>query len=343
VLRVCTWVADTIEVVFERLIELLTTRIERICREVTEQIEQWQQRFEQRCEQVSRQVCRWLPWPLDKLCDWVTETVCKLVSVLVKVIVTIIRTICETVVSVIRVIIRIPMTILLTIMRIVCFVIDFIISWIKIIVSIFIGLPEFLLCLLGLRIRKHLHICVTVLADRRGTPVLSDAQVSAIVAAAAEIISNRMNVRVREHGRRIIRVPTARLTVTACNASQLFSSEAVDLSTEGVEGKTFSELLGCADDVVDVASEVIHDVLNVIFIRDIVEGDDVGCHIPGTNYVIVDRSATGLVLAHEIGHAGDLWHVSGADNLMNHFTAGDAVAAWQQCIFRRSRFVVYVP
>ena len=57
----------------------------------------------------------------------------------------------------------------------------------------------------------------------------------------------------------------------------------------------------------------------------------------------VDRSAAGLTLAHELGHAGVLWHVSGAKNLMNQFTAGDEVEAWQQCIFRRSRFVVYVP
>ena len=34
-LRVCTWVADTLELLVERLIELVTTRIERICHEVT--------------------------------------------------------------------------------------------------------------------------------------------------------------------------------------------------------------------------------------------------------------------------------------------------------------------
>lgn len=341
-LRVCTWVADTIELLVERLIELVTTRIERICHEVTEQIEQWQKRFEQRCQQVSHQVCQWLPWPLDDLCDWVTETVCKLVEVWVKVIVTVIRTICETIVSIIRIVIRVPMTIVLVVMRLVCFVIDVIGNWVKIIVSIIIGLPEFLLCLFGLRIRKHLHVCITVLAAERNRPVVDDAQVTAVVQDAARIISEQMNVRVHEHGRRVLRVPEDRLDVTACNASQLFSSEAFDLSTEGVQG-TFGDLLGCSDDVVDQAQELIHDVLNVIFIRDILEGDDIGCHIPGTNYVIVDQSAKGLTLAHEIGHAGDLWHVSESDNLMNHTTTGESVHTWQQCIFRRSRFVVYVP
>jgi hypothetical protein len=341
-LRVCTWVADTIELLIDRLIEQITTRIERICREVTEQIEEWQKRFEQRCEQVRSQVCKWLPWPLDKLCDWVVETVCKWVEVMVKVVTTIIKTICETVVSIIRVVIRIPMTIVLSILRIVCFVIDFIVNWIKIIVSIFVGLPEFLACLLGLRLRKHLHVCVTVLAGEKGRAVLTDAEVDAVMKEATRIISDRMNVRVREHGRRVLRVPDDHLDVNACDASQLFSSDAVDLSNDAVRG-SFADLLGCADDVIDVATGLIHDVLNIIFIRNIVEGDDIGCHIPGTNYVIVDQTAGGLTLAHEIGHAGDLWHVSGATNLMNHFTAGEDVAAWQQCIFRRSRFVVYVP
>ena len=342
-LRVCNWVADTIEMLVDRVIELITTRIEQICHEVTEQIEQWQKQFEQRCEQVSHQVCQWLPWPLDDLCDWVTETVCHLVEVWVKVLVTVIRTVCETVVSIIRVFIRIPMTVLVVVMRLVCFVIDVIGNWIKILVSIFVGLPEFLLCLAGLRIRKHLHICVTVLAGERGNPVMDDADVTTVIKEATRIMSERMNVRVHEHGRRVVRVPESRLDVNACDASQLFSSQAFELSGEAVEGQTFSDLLGCSDDLVDLAQELVHDVLNVIFIRNIVEGDDIGCHIPGTNYVIVDQSARGLTLAHEIGHAGDLWHVSEASNLMNHTTSGEDVHAWQQCIFRRSRFVVYAP
>jgi hypothetical protein len=342
-LRVCTWVADTIEALVDRIIEVITTQIETICREITERIEQWQKRFEQRCEQVSRKVCRWLPWPLDDLCEFVTDTVCKLVEVLVKVIVTIVKTVCETIVSIVRVFIRIPMTIVLTVMRIVCFVVDFIVNWVKIIIAIFVGLPEFLLCMLGLRIRKHLHVCVTVLAGSDGRPVVDPSQVSSVMDEAAAIISRRMNVRVREHGRRVIQVSDDNLDVTACDASQLFSGDAFDLSSEAAGGGSFGDLLGCGDNVVDLAQEAILDVLNVIFIRDILEGDDIGCHIPGTNYVIVDRSAKGLTLAHEMGHAGDLWHVSGTNNLMNHFTAGDEVAAWQQCIFRRSRFVVYVP
>lgn len=342
-LRICMQVADFIEQEVIVWLERIVTVIATVCRQVTEQIEQWQQRFEERCEQVKRQVCRWLPWPINKLCDWVTETVCKLVAVWVKIIVTVIKTVCETITSFIKVWTRIVLTIVVSVLRIVCFVVDFIINWIKIVFWAIVGLPEFLLCLLGLRIRKHMHVCVTVLADRAGRPVVDDGRVTDVLNEATRIISERMNVRIHEHGRKVIRVPDDQLDVTACNARQLFSSEAIDLTAQGERSGRFGDLLGCGDNLVDQAQELIHDVLNIIFIRDIIEGDDVGCHIPGTDYVIIDRSADGLVLAHEIGHAGDLWHVSARDNLMNHVTRGDQVRDWQRCIFRRSRFVVYAP
>ena len=250
------------------------------------------------------------------------------------------QTVCEVVTSLIKIFILIPFTIFITVLRIVCFVVDFIVNWIKIIISIFIGIPEFLLCMLGVRIRKHLHACVTVLAHD-GKPVISDAEVDRVLEDARQIIDKRFGVNLHIHGRKLVQVPKDRLDVTACNASQLFSSEAIDL-TDDANG-TFEGLFGCGDNPVDIGAELIHDVLDIIFIRDIIEGGDVGCHIPGTDYVIVDQNSSGLVLAHEIGHACDLWHMSEKMNLMNHFTAGDEVKSWQRCIFRRSRFVYYSP
>jgi hypothetical protein len=340
-LRICMNIADFIEHEVIVWLEQLIQIVETVCRQVTEQLEQWQRQFENRCRQVQRQVCSWLPWPLDSFCDWITETVCQLVEVLVKVIITVVRTVCEIITSVIRVFVRVVLMVVVVVLRVVCFVVNFILNWIKIIIAAITGIPEFLTCLLGLRIPKHLHICVTVLADPDGRPVVDNAQVSAVVREAARIISNRMNVRVHEHGRKIVQVPENRLDVTACDTRQLFSTEAIDLTSEGERSGKFGDIFGCGDTIVDQAEELIHDVLDVIFIRNIVEGDDIGCHIPGTNYVIIDRAADGLTLAHEIGHAGDLWHVSGKNNLMNHVTSGDEVESWQVCIFRRSRFVVY--
>lgn len=337
----CMKIAELIEKTVYTVIETVITVLKTVCHDVVTTIEEWQSRWENQCKSVTSKVCRWLPWPLDDLCDWVTETVCKLVEVWFVIIKTIVQTVCEVVTSLIKILILIPMTIFITILRIVCFIVDFIVNWIKIIITAILGIPEFLLCMLGIRIRKHLHACVTVLAGRDGKPVMSDADVDAVLAEARRIISDRFNVNLHIHGRKLVQVPENRLDVSGCDAGQLFSSEAIDLTDES--NGPFSELFGCGDDLIDIGAELIHDVLDIIFIRDIVEGGDVGCHIPGTDYVIIDQTSSGLVLAHEIGHACDLWHVSGKLNLMNHFTAGDDVANWQRCIFRRSRFVYYSP
>lgn len=342
-IRRCMTVVDRIEQAVEAWITVITTIVETVCRTVIETIETWERQVQRRCEQVRRQVCTWLPWPLSDLCNWVTETICSLVEVLVKIVKTIVKTVCEVITSIIRSLVRVILSVVLIVMRVICFVVGFILNWVSIIGSFVLGLPEFLSCLLGLKIRKHMHICVTVLAGRDGQPVLSNAEVTRVLREASEIISRRMNVRVHIHGRKVVQVPEERLDVNACDASQLFSSDAIDLSDDASKGGSFSDIFGCGDNVVDAAHNLIHNVLDVIFIRNIVEGDDVGCHIPGTDYVIVDRTASGLVLAHELGHAGDLWHVSAADNLMNHQVAGDSVDAWQVCLFRRSRFVGYAP
>ena len=137
--------------------------------------------------------------------------------------------------------------------------------------------------MLGLRIRKHIHACVTVLATSDGTPVVSATQVDDVLDEAARIISDRFNVRLHIHGRKLVQVPKDRLDVTACDASQLFSSEAIDL-TDDANG-TFGELFGCGDNLIDIGAELIHDSLDIIFIRDILEGDDVGCHIPDLSLI----------------------------------------------------------
>jgi hypothetical protein len=343
VMRTCMRVADVIEQQVVGWLEQPVTVVEQICHDVVEQIESWHKEWQEQWEQRTRQICRWLPWPLNKLCDWVTEWVKVLVEVWVKVVTSVVRTVCQLVTSVIRVFVRVVTTIFVTILRTICFVVGFVLSWVEIIVTAVGGLPEFLACMLGLRIRKHLHICITVLAPRRGPPVLDDAQVSAVVADATAIISKRMNVSVHEHGRKVVRVSEENLTVIGCNAKQLLEGDAVDLTGEHEHVGKFSDLFGCSEDPLDQAGELLAGILNVIFIRDIVEGGDIGCHIPGTDYVIVDTSAGGMTLAHEIGHAGDLWHVDGEKNLMNHFTSGDEVEQWQACIFRRSRFVHYTP
>lgn len=68
--------------------------------------------------------------------------------------------------------------------------------WERIIVAAITGIPEFLSCLVGLRIASNLGICVTVLADvGTGDPVVDDATVTRTIEGAARIILERTNVR----------------------------------------------------------------------------------------------------------------------------------------------------
>jgi hypothetical protein len=337
----CTETVTVVKEIVYKAIETFVTTVETVCTEVTKTIKEIQKQVQKVCETVQKKVCKWLPWPANKLCNWVTDTVCKWVDVWVEVLVTVVETVCQLVTTIVKVLILVPLTIFITVVTFICFWVDFIATWVEIIVTAIGGLLEFLTCMLGVNVRKHLHICVTVLANSDGVPVRDAQGVAQVLAETERIISRRMNVRLHIHGQKTISVADDHLDVIACDASQLFSGDAIDLT--GDASGTFADLFGCSDDVIDAATSLIHNVLDVIFIRDIIEGDDVGCHIPGTDYVIIDAQSSGLVLAHEIGHACDLWHVSAANNLMNHFTASDEVESWQRCIFRRSRFVYYLP
>ena len=345
-MRVCYQVADAIEREVVAFLEVFTRRTETVCREVVRTIDEWHRRWEERWVTVSRQICSWLPWPVNLLCRWVTEQVRQVVEVVYKVVRTIVETICEVVISVVRSVVRVVITVIVTVLRFVCFWVGFVVNWIRIVKAAITGIPELLLCLLGLRVPKHMHVCTTVLADEKtGEPVVDEATVTRTIDGAAALIQRLTNVRVHEHDRRLVAVGRDKLTVTACDARQLFSAEAVDLSSEGSRRARFGDLLACGRDVGDQIEELVTPPLDVIFVADIIEGDDIGCHIPGTDYVIVDRRGTEVAgpetLAHEVGHATDLWHIDDAANLMNPTVGGVALRDWQVCIFRRSRFATY--
>ena len=71
-----------------------------------------------------------------------------------------------------------------------------------------------------------------------------------------------------------------------------------------------------------------------------------GCSMgPLTDYVTVAGSAVGpgsSTIAHEIGHACNLWHSFGTSNLMySKHARGDTVRWWQKNLFRSSRHVLW--
>jgi len=82
-----------------------------------------------------------------------------------------------------------------------------------------------------------------------------------------------------------------------------------------------------------------------VFIVEDVQGAYAGCSPgPASNYVVVDvngiRDQT-WTLAHELGHACNLWHRWAGDSLMRHDGNGrrDYLKKWQKVIARASRHV----
>jgi hypothetical protein len=73
--------------------------------------------------------------------------------------------------------------------------------------------------------------------------------------------------------------------------------------------------------------------------------DTKGCSLgPLTDYVLVDRDGVFVpsTLAHELGHACNLWHSGTKSNLMYHpDDRGDGVKWFQRNLLRSSRHVTY--
>jgi hypothetical protein len=67
-----------------------------------------------------------------------------------------------------------------------------------------------------------------------------------------------------------------------------------------------------------------------------------GCSLgPLNDWVTVDRPSI-IDMAHEIGHACNLWHVGDQDNLMNPDINGTKLHRWQVVLLRMSRHVTYL-
>ena len=201
-----------------------------------------------------------------------------------------------------------------------------------------------------LEIPKYMHVCVTVLAPRGGDPTWSDAEVTANMDAAAGILRDQANVELVEHGRKVVHVDDEHLDANACDISQLFTADALEFSGGTERGGTFSELMGCGGMAQHLRAPLLVEYVNVIFMRVIIEDDKAGCHVPGTDYVLVARTSddkpgrsAGDTLAHELGHAGDLWHLGDPKNLMTPGRNNVELRSWQACLLRRSRFVTYMP
>lgn len=186
-----------------------------------------------------------------------------------------------------------------------------------------LGLPELALCMTGVRLgTKHLRLDVFVLADEKHNPIVPLPTVEAQVAKAKEVYATECRVTLHATKPMVLTDATDLLQSHKCGVSGWFSPKKGVYNSLSIMGR-----------------------LAAIYVRTI-PGTSVGCHIPGTDYVLVEQGAPDDTLAHEIGHACDLFrHRNGTpQNLMASASVrtGTKLTRWQECVVRTSRRVTWI-
>lgn len=279
------------------VVTIIRTLIQ-IARQIVRTVCEWVSSAITVVKTIVEQVCKWLPWPLNKLCDLVVRVI--------TVIETVWNWVCHDVLETILDWVEIIVEYIVYVLKWICWVIDWITRG-----------PELLLCHLGITPPKFIGVCVKILADAGGKPVLSVPDAQAMLQDAAAIFS-RCNIRLVVCSIEIVVKPEF-LTSTTCEFSGMFKRFFSWFS---------ANTCGCCSTV------------TVYFVQDMIGAG--GCAYPGTDFVIIPANADGTVIVQEIGHLCDLWaHSSDPNNVMTDQGGGthDQITEGQCCMIRTSRFV----
>ncbi len=198
------------------------------------------------------------------------------------------------------------------------------------------GLLDALLGLIGIRLLKKLHINIIILRDNTGNPVSTVANLDPHIEAARTIYRDQANVHLITDCVKTVKAnsPDYALDVN-CDAA----AWAEDLLLAGSYFE-FNKALYCPADGTSRLTGLSAPI-TVFVVRDI-PGNTEGCSLgPLSDYVTVQGNNP-ICIAHEIGHACGLWHISTAGNLANPACGGTNMTWWQRIIVRDSRFVSYI-
>jgi hypothetical protein len=184
---------------------------------------------------------------------------------------------------------------------------------------------------------KKLRVHIFILSTEKG-PLVDPAFLTASVDFARKTFKKRFNVKLLAYSKNMIEIikepaPPEALSV-GCGG------DAVDQEFAEAGEYFASHLAGWNGIPISLTFPV------TVFIVSDVSGNG-GCSIgPLTDYVTVDTSSDGVgtpsEIAHEVGHACNLWHSGTKSNLMYHPSdRGDGVKWFQKNLFRSSRHVTY--
>jgi len=357
----------------ERSRECTKTRKEKI-----KKCSEWEKKWDKQCKDWDDKCCDW--WPCSWGCKlvtwvcvgwkWVSTWVCKgwywvvnivcvawtwittLVCVVWDVVTTVVNAILETLESILVWILdglAIFVNILLSIP-----IIGGLLKWGK---NIFleiawglVGLGDTILGSLGIRPEKKLRICTIIMIDENGNPVAQTSDVVTEIQAAIDIFKEQANVRLirsapfqYDSGFADKETATEEWVTTRrmepLDVECGLGAAGEDLWLPGTDfevNSSFGCFYGKFRRLIGYGAPV------VIFVVRRVEGPEKGCSIgPLTNYVTVEGRDP-ICIAHELGHACNLWHVGSQTNLMHEAGCGQRELDWWQiAILRNSRHVTY--
>ena len=303
---------------------------ERIEEKIEKPVEEWVEKRRKKCKKRKcKKWClccnKWFCWIetfLEKVITWVVVTVTKWVT----------RVVCEVTdgfISLLGVIVGLVLAI-----PIIGRLIRELWDLIQEIVWRIVGVLGVLADIIGWEWRKQLRICIIILRDEKMNEMATAESLQPAIDAAKNIYDSAANVELIVEGIHTISGEAPGNALDVSCGSTAWGEDLwlpggwfeVTANEECFEGNA-RRLIGWAAPVV------------VFVVRDV--KDNLGCSLgPFSDYVTIEGSNP-ICMAHEIGHACGLWHVSKRTNLMNHICGGRNLKKWQRVILRNSRHVTY--
>jgi hypothetical protein len=201
--------------------------------------------------------------------------------------------------------------------------------------GLFLGIPDLLFGFL--LPAKKLRIQIYMLADATHVPA-TQAQVQPSIDFAKLTFKKRFNVKLLPYGPTWMETIDVDVPKAALEVNCGFTGYKEEW---GEAGEFFNQHLAGWN-----ATPVSGTFPVTVFIVSKIEGKSGCSYGPLTDYVTVEVAGLAghdpSTMAHEIGHACNLWHSFGQSNLMyKHSTRGDTVHWWQKNLFRSSRHATW--
>lgn len=218
-----------------------------------------------------------------------------------------------------------------------------------------LGLLDLLLSLIGVRPEKKLRLCTLLLKDRNGNLVANTADAVTQLQNTIDIFFQEANVRVirsapfqydsgfagKEKAKsKWVKVNPDKSTSDILDVECNIKAALEDLWVIGMKIDFFSItkfFYGNLRRLIGYGAPVF-----ILIVKEL-GGSTIGCSLgPLTDYVTIEGRNLGCI-AHELGHACNLWHSSKTNNLMrgSYSSSNNKLSNWQIALLRNSRHVTY--